>query len=148
MYDIVSGQRLQGWQHDDDVLSLDWSPNGTWLATGGADRVVRLFDGNTGQEIAHWQLEDRVWSIRFSSDGRFLVTGNGDWTGYGFEQIGSVYLLHIERQHSLERWMYEDHIKTVALSPNGEWILTGGLNGQVRVFSVMPRFCLGTYQSK
>ena len=143
MYDIVSGQMLNSWQHDDAVLSLDWSPNGTWLATGGADKVVRLFDSNTGQEIHRWQLEDRVWSISFSSDSRFLVTGNGDWTGHGFERRGSVSLLHRERKQSLGRWTYADHIKTVSLSPNDAWVLTGGLEGLARVVSVMPQFCLG-----
>jgi WD40 repeat protein len=49
------------------------------LASGGADRVVRLWDVRTGTPLDILQGHSgRIWSIAFSPDGMILASGSHD----------------------------------------------------------------------
>jgi hypothetical protein len=70
---------------DDTVFALALSPDGKKLASGGVDRLVRVWDISAG--VTHAKLEqsienhaDWVFAIAFSPDGKRLVTGSRDKT--------------------------------------------------------------------
>ena len=57
------------------VNSVDFSPDGQMIATGGYDGTVRLFT-LSGQELTKWQAYPQwVEHLEFSPDGRFIITG-------------------------------------------------------------------------
>ncbi|MEX2168408.1 MAG: serine/threonine-protein kinase [Pirellulales bacterium] len=59
--------------HADVIHDLAWSPDGTRLATAGAD-AVKLWDANTWRELPSLgPLKESAYSINFSPDGRRLV---------------------------------------------------------------------------
>jgi WD40 repeat protein/serine/threonine protein kinase len=72
-------ERLQG--HSGGVIGLDWSRDGTRIATGANDGTARIWDAATGAQIlelaGHAGL---VANVAFSPDGTRLVTGGGDGT--------------------------------------------------------------------
>jgi WD40 repeat protein len=58
--------------------ALDWSPNGTLLATGGADRAVQIVDAATGAPIDRLEGHaDVVSAVAWSPDGRMLASTAG-----------------------------------------------------------------------
>jgi WD40 repeat protein len=65
---------FHGWIHD-----LEFSPDGSWLATVGDDSIIRLWDYRKGIAVTH--LRGHSGSIRcvtFSRSGQQLITGGAD----------------------------------------------------------------------
>jgi WD40 repeat protein len=68
---------LQG--HTGAVWTVAISPNGRFLASGGDDQTIRLWDLQTGHCL-HILGEHTGWvrSVIFSSDGEILFSGSDD----------------------------------------------------------------------
>src|SRR5262245_16053129 len=67
--------------HNNTISSVAFSPDGKRLATGSADRTVKLWDAATGQEMLTLKgHSDSVTSVAFSPDGKRLATGSDDRT--------------------------------------------------------------------
>ncbi len=61
--------------HRGSVTSICFSPDGRWLASGGWDQTIRIWDVSTGRQER--KLDDHsgeVFSVVFSPDGRFLAS--------------------------------------------------------------------------
>src|SRR5262249_48530297 len=80
LWDAATGRplslRLQG--PADKVLRGALSPDGKYLAGGGHDRAVWLWDLQTGECITlSGHTKDWIMRLAFSSDGKYLVTVAG-----------------------------------------------------------------------
>ncbi len=68
--------------HTAPVYALAFSPDGRLLASGGDDRVIRLWDARTWEPVATLKNghTGTVWSLAFSPDGSLLASGSTDRT--------------------------------------------------------------------
>jgi WD40 repeat protein len=70
---------LQG--HLWEVRSVAFSPDGTRLASGGNDRMVKIWDAQTGQEMLTLKGHtSAVLKVAFSPDGNLLASASEDGT--------------------------------------------------------------------
>jgi WD40 repeat protein len=115
--------------HENDVSSLDFSPDGSILASGSWDGTIRLWDVSKGQPICeplrgHHNL---VTSIAFSPDGSVLASASFNntirlWETSTGQQIGEPLQGH------------EDRVLCVAFSPDGSVLVSGSHDNTIRLW--------------
>jgi WD40 repeat protein/DNA-binding XRE family transcriptional regulator len=111
-------------RHAGPAVALAFSPDGAYLATGGAGvgGGLQLWDTNTGQLQRVFTGDELVqWGVRFSPDGRYLLSGNLS----GVARLWDVATGQEMRQFIHPAGM---NIYDVAFSLDGKHILTGGPN--------------------
>ena len=117
--------------HDSLVLALAFSPDGTRIASGSADRTLRMWDVKgrrlIGAPLGH---EDAVTAVAFTPDGTRLVSGSEDntirfWNAKTEAPIGTPHHGH------------EAGLGTVAISRDGSLLVSGGFRPSARVWNAL-----------
>src|SRR5260370_24261389 len=68
--------------HTRALASVDYSPDGRYLATGSYDKTAKIWDAATGTEVATLRgHQGTVEAVRFSPDGKILATRSHDGPG-------------------------------------------------------------------
>lgn len=82
IWDASTGQTIFVYKgHPRSVLSLSWSPNGKYIASGGADKTVQVWVPFTGQLIARYTAHaNDVEAVAWSPDGQYIASGSFDHT--------------------------------------------------------------------
>ncbi len=60
--------------HSSNVSSIDFSPDGKYLASGSSDKNIKIWEVQTGREIRTFVANDMVDSVVFSPDGKSLLS--------------------------------------------------------------------------
>jgi WD40 repeat protein/tRNA A-37 threonylcarbamoyl transferase component Bud32 len=124
----VLGEHRQ--RHWDGVLSVAWSADGKWIASGGIDHVIRVWDAATMRERVVLRGHTRdVRSVVFSGDGRRILSGSWDAT---------MRLWDAENGEELHRFEFHPQagVDGVALFPDGLRALTASGDQLVRLWDV------------
>lgn len=100
------------------VLSVAFSPDGRIMATGSADRTVKLWDARAKTELRTLgPLGDEVNAVAISPDGKTVVAAGYDDT-VSLWDAGTGDLKRSLRAHT-------DDVYAVAISPDGETLASG-----------------------
>lgn len=81
IWDPVTGADLYSVTnlHSDAVLSVAFSPDGAWLASGGADRFARVIDVGTCKPVRAFEGHTgHVLGVAWAPNGRTLASGGAD----------------------------------------------------------------------
>jgi WD40 repeat protein len=130
----VIGGRAQPGQFADRVLSVDFSRDGKWLATGGGvpsrSGELKVWNVANGQLVrntpdAHTET---VYAVRFSPDGQKLASAGGDRFVRLFEsQTGKP--LHRMAGHT-------GHILSLAWKADGKLLASSGVDNVIKLWDV------------
>ncbi|RTE85266.1 hypothetical protein BHE90_000195 [Fusarium euwallaceae] len=81
VWDIASATVSRTYSgHQSEIYALDISGDGHMIASGSADRTVRLWDTESGSELAQFTFPDTPVSVAISSNPAMLVAGSLDGT--------------------------------------------------------------------
>ncbi|WAR52718.1 hypothetical protein PtB15_2B143 [Puccinia triticina] len=164
-----TGGASDGSAVDAGVTSVCVSPDGSLLAAGSLDTVVRLWDTSNGLLLDKLKgHNDSVYSVAFSPDGKFLVSGSLDktlklWDLATLNRDGNppfnAALTNGEKITSDRGFDpsrpstsctttltgHKDYVLSVAVSPDGEWIMSGSKDRGVQFWdpkTAMAQFML------
>lgn len=109
--------------HESAVLGLDWSPDGKYIASGSADRTIRVYHRDGTSRFVFDQLDGIVHSVAFSPDGGLLAGAAGN----------SATVWNVADGSEARRIRYPESPLTVTFSPDGRWLATSLPGGDIRV---------------
>ena len=116
--------------HSHGIWAVAFSPDGTTLASGGAERLVRMWDVETGRLLR--SLRGHTHDIRaivFTPDGQTLATASEDrtirlWNGKTGEPMKLLFT------------RYDHSVCSLSLSPDGLMLARGSHNKDIKIWEV------------
>ena len=117
------------WSHENWVLHLDVHADGKRVATGGADRVIRLWQWDQSKPLLELRGHtDWVRGVAFSPDGTKLASAGDD---------GIVRLWNPENGQSIATLDGGTRsVESICWTPDGKRLAAGGLEGKLFVWDV------------
>ncbi|MEH2009513.1 NB-ARC domain-containing protein [Nostoc sp.] len=120
------------------ILSVTFSPDGKFLATGDANGEVRLWNYDGKQLFTYKGHTSRVWSVVFSPDSNTLASGSDDQT----VRLWDVYTgkcLKTLQGHT--NWIW-----SVSFSPDGKILASGSNDKTIKLWNINSGECLKTFK--
>lgn len=140
LYEIVTGnfvRRMEG--HTDQIYSIQYALNGQTLASGSADKSVRVWSASTGQWLYSLVMHGGgVTSVCYAPDGQTLASGSKDKTII-------VWQVQEEKGQCLKQLQgHTDAVMSVSYAPNGQRLVSGSRDKQVRIWEIATGQCVQT----
>ena len=137
-----SGANLSSSRFTNAVTNSVWvefSPDGTCLATSDANGSIRLWNPNNGQEILSLNGHlSWTWAVRFSPKGDLLASCSGDYTIRLWDTRTGLWLRTL-LGHTSSVW-------AVGFSPDGNHLASSSLDQTVRIWDLHSGLCLRTIE--
>ncbi len=114
-------------RHGSYVYPVAYSPDGQWIASGGWDNKVRLWDALTGESIGTLRHQGNIRALAFSPDSSWLVSGC-----YVGESL-HIWNVATTRLQSKFRGPGRVVVQAVAVSPDGAHIAAADADGSAGI---------------
>jgi|GEM_PF-4601363 len=113
------------------MFALGWSHSGRYLAMGGIDTIIYLWDRQINRvRHAYQGHTDRIYDLAWSPNDEYIVSTSGVYADTGETHIWNVATGEfVQAYHG-----HASSIMTVDWSPDGAWILTGGWDTTVQMW--------------
>lgn len=114
--------------HKDIIHAMSISPDGKTLATGSADKTIKLWDLETGQLIRTLVGHVGVlWSVAFTPDNQTLASGGGDSTIRLWDLRSGKLIRTLSGHH--------DRLFPVVFSPDGQILASGSKDKTIKLWN-------------
>jgi len=117
--------------HRNFVYDLSFSKDGKYLASGSADKYVKIWDTKTWQNIYNIKNEyNEIWGIpvAFSRDNKYLIIG-------AYENL-VIYDVNKNFTEIKRMFAHKKGIQSLYISPSCEFVATAGVDGTISVFNI------------
>ncbi|KAF5330209.1 hypothetical protein D9611_010552 [Ephemerocybe angulata] len=141
----LGGQQVLTVNTGNGILSVAFSPDSKYFASGGWDGDIRVFNAQTGQVVVgpFKGHTNNLNSVAFSPDGRKIASGLEDKTVRVWDAQTAQLALEPLTGHT-------DKVNSVGFSPDGRYVVSGSDDKTVRVWDLQtgqPAFDLSAIQT-
>ncbi|MCI0705795.1 MAG: WD40 repeat domain-containing protein [Planctomycetia bacterium] len=124
--------------HTKGVWTMAFSPDGTKLAVGCGDGIIRLWDVKTGKATTLKGHTDLTHTLTFTADGKTLLSANSDNTIRRWN-LATEKAEVIPLKHTAE-------FRSMAFSPEGSLLATGDAKSDIVLWDVATGKVIETFK--
>ncbi len=111
----------------DHTLCVAFSPDGRYVAAGGYETVVKVYDVNSGSLVRTlYGLKGNVWSVRFTDDGRSLVGGDAS---------GNLQVWETSSWSATKTAYHSGTISHITFTADGTKMITSSAGSNAKIWS-------------
>lgn len=115
--------------HSMAINCAAFAPDGSWLASGGADNAILLWQTESGRQLRALNAHSGyIRSLAISPDGQFLASGSNDRT----IKIWNV----AEGRDLFTLKSHEGPVEALAFSRDGRWLASGSSDKTIKVWDL------------
>ena len=116
------------------IWSLDWSPNGTFIASGNATGLLRIYDvENMELEAILTGFKSTINGIHWSPDGKKIVAS-------GPHDDPRIILWDLEQKTRIIIEAHKRQVRSVKWSPEGTYFASTSHDGTLRIWTPEGKF--------
>ncbi|MFX0016040.1 MAG: hypothetical protein ACFFB2_13330 [Promethearchaeota archaeon] len=113
--------------HIKPITTIAFSPDGSILASGSEDNLIKLWDITLGVEILSFNRHiSPIRMISFSPDGSIVASAGQD---------GTINIWKTATGEVLQNWTHIYNLYSLAFSPNGKFLVSGDLTGHITIWN-------------
>lgn len=130
IWEIATGKEINAWKlGSDSLFGVSWSPDGTRLAFGGADKSVRIIGAADGKELMKFDNHsDWVFRTAWLGDGKRVLSGSRDRAMKLIDATSGQFIDDINK--------LLEPVVSLARHPKEDWAVYGGAEGGVRLYKM------------
>jgi len=114
--------------HESAVKAVAYAERGPFIASGAADKTVKLWRSDTGQLVRTYRGHgDFISSVAFETRGRALASASLD----GQIRLWSTY----RNQRKASFKAHDGKVPALAFLPDGQYLVSGGADGRIKIWN-------------
>lgn len=125
-YSFQDGPSLPFQAHSGTIAALAFSEDGSYLASAGADSLVKVWDVGGNFLYSTCECSEPPRSLAVSPNGRYIAAANGN----------TVTLRHLDGSSPISLPKHDWGAACLAFSPDSKTLVTGANDGYVKLWSL------------